>query len=124
PITKPFFNWNHEMMMRHAAEDLGAELARRAGSPPRPRAQPRTSPFVPPNGGKSVTVLGNRITFKAVSEDTGGAYSLFEVQNGPQTGPPAHLFYRLDGAAYVLEGSYLFQIGDQTVTATPGAFVL
>jgi hypothetical protein len=34
---------------------------------------------VPPGEGRSLWVLGELVTYKTTSEQTGGAYSLFEV---------------------------------------------
>jgi mannose-6-phosphate isomerase-like protein (cupin superfamily) len=42
------------------------------------------------------------------SEQTGGAYSLFEVTTQPQGGPPPHVQHREDESFYVLEGEYEF----------------
>ena len=66
---------------------------------------------------------GETITFKAVSTDTDGAYSLIEVIDQPQAGPPLHLHRREDESFYILEGTFAFQIGDSVLTATAGWFM-
>lgn len=48
---------------------------------------------VPLGEGESVWVVGDTYTFKAVSEDTGGTYMLFEASIPPQSGPPPHIHY-------------------------------
>jgi quercetin dioxygenase-like cupin family protein len=79
---------------------------------------------VPSGEGRSIEVLpGETITFKAVSTDTDGAYTLIEVIDQPQAGPPLHLHRREDEAFYILEGTFAFQIGDLTETATAGWFM-
>ena len=79
---------------------------------------------VPAGVGRSIEVLpGETVTFKAVSTDTDGAYTLIEVIDEPQSGPPLHLHRREDEAFYILEGTFAFQIGDRAMTATAGWFM-
>ncbi len=42
--------------------------------------------YVPPEGGNSVWLVGDRITVKLTSEDTGGSYSVAEEISPPQGG--------------------------------------
>ncbi len=42
--------------------------------------------YVPPEGGNSVWLVGDRITVKLSSEDTGGAYCVAEEISPPQGG--------------------------------------
>jgi quercetin dioxygenase-like cupin family protein len=60
-------------------------------------------------------VLGELVTRKVASEQTGGAYSLFEVLSQPQGGPPPHIQHREDEAFYVLEGEYEFLVEGRTL---------
>ncbi len=79
---------------------------------------------VPAGVGRSIEVLpGETVTFKAVSADTDGAYTLIEVIDEPQSGPPLHLHRREDEAFYILEGTFAFVIGDRAMTATAGWFM-
>ncbi|MEG4964051.1 MULTISPECIES: cupin domain-containing protein [unclassified Microcoleus] len=79
---------------------------------------------VPAGVGRSIEVLpGETVTFKAVSTDTDGAYTLIEVIDEPQSGPPLHLHRREDESFYILEGTFAFQIGDHAMTATAGWFM-
>lgn len=64
----------------------------------------------------------NRVMCSAVSEDTLGAYSLFEVTVPPQAGPPKQA-HHWEEAYYLLEGEILIQKGDRTFTLTAGSFV-
>lgn len=74
---------------------------------------------------RSVTVFGGiEIVYRAVSEDTEGVYSLFEITMRPGQGPPPHVHSREDESWYVLDGVFNFQIGEQSFTATPGWFGL
>jgi len=76
-----------------------------------------------PGEGKSFWVLGDLCTFKVVGEDTGGSFSLIEVQVQSENGPPSHIHHREDETFYVLEGEFSFLHGDITITATAGSFV-
>ncbi len=79
--------------------------------------------FSSPDHGTSYSVVGNLCTFKAVSEDTGGAYALFEVFVPPQAGTPAHIHSHEDEAFYILEGEIEFQLNEQIIVATPNTFL-
>jgi mannose-6-phosphate isomerase-like protein (cupin superfamily)/predicted enzyme related to lactoylglutathione lyase len=76
-----------------------------------------------PDGGRSIWLMGTLITFKAVSEETGGEYSLYELTVPPQVGVPPHIHHRETEAYYVLDGEVEFLRGEHTVTARVGEFV-
>lgn len=76
-----------------------------------------------PGGGRSIWLLGMLITFKAVSEETGGEYSLYEVTVPPQLGATPHIHHRETEAYYVLDGEVEFLRGEHTVRARVGEFV-
>jgi quercetin dioxygenase-like cupin family protein len=63
--------------------------------------------------GPTYRVVADLVTFKAVAEDTGGAYSLFEDRTLPGMGTPPHIQRYEDEAFFVLEGTYTFLIGEQ-----------
>lgn len=80
-----------------------------------------------PGEGRTLLVGGgDRVTYKATSAETDGAYFCFEVSTTPGFGPPLHTHaYR--ELFYVLEGSYEFtlQRGDeiQTVVGAAGTSI-
>jgi len=76
-----------------------------------------------PDGGRTIWLLGMLITFKAVSEETGGEYSLYELTVPPQLGAPPHIHHRETEAYYVLDGEVEFLKGEDTVRAGVGQFV-
>ncbi|MBD2463495.1 cupin domain-containing protein [Oscillatoria sp. FACHB-1407] len=78
---------------------------------------------VQPDQGKSYWVLGDLYTFKTVSQDTNGMYSLMEMVVYPQTGSPLHIHSREDESFLVQSGEIQFQIEEQTLTATSGTFI-
>jgi quercetin dioxygenase-like cupin family protein len=123
PLVKPLFDWNHKLMMRSAEADLRTELARRSVYPRRVRSNPGRPRILPPGEGTSVQVLASSITFKAVTEDTAGAFSFLAVLTPRLGAPPAHLFYRLDGVAYVAEGTFLFLVGDRVLEVSAGSLL-
>ena len=75
---------------------------------------------VPPGEGRSLWVLGELVTCKTTSEQTGGAYSLFEVTTQPGDGVLPHVQHREDESFYVLEGEYEF-LDDAGGTTRAGA---
>ena len=46
--------------------------------------------------GRSMWIFGELVAYKVTAEQTGGAYSLFEVASGPGGGPPPHVQHRED----------------------------
>ena len=76
---------------------------------------------VGPGESKALSVRGHLL--KAAKEDTGGAYSLIEV-NVTGGGPPQHIHKAEEEAFYVLEGEVNIKIGDRTIRGTVGSFVL
>ena len=78
---------------------------------------------LPAGEGKVVSVLGDRYTYKAVGEQTGGAYGLVETAvPAGSSGPPPHIHPGGDEAFYVLDGEVTVLIGDRTITAMAGSF--
>jgi mannose-6-phosphate isomerase-like protein (cupin superfamily) len=78
---------------------------------------------VPPGEGRILRVLGQLVTYKITSDQTGGAYSLFEVASQPGIGAPPHVQHRQDEAFYVLEGDYEFLVEGRTITAGAGSLI-
>lgn len=84
----------------------------------------RGSTRIQPGDGRSLRVLGELVTYKITSKQTGGAYSLFEVVSEPGGGPPPHVQHREDEAFYVLEGEYEFLDNDgHTMRVGTGSLV-
>jgi mannose-6-phosphate isomerase-like protein (cupin superfamily) len=82
-----------------------------------------TAVTVEPGQGEAVWFLTNRITVKATSAMTNGAYGLFEAQMPAGFSPPLHVHHGEDEAFWVLDGNFTFRCGDQTVRVGPGGFV-
>ncbi len=79
--------------------------------------------ILPPDQGTPYWVLGDRYTFKAISQDTNGTYSMMEMVVYPQTGSPPHVHSREDESFLVQSGELQFQIGEQVLVAMPGTFI-
>lgn len=78
-----------------------------------------------PGAGQPLQFVGISTVIKVPSEASGGAYSLIESTISPRfQGFQPHLHLRMTEAFYLLEGTLTFQLGEQTVEATPGSFVL
>jgi mannose-6-phosphate isomerase-like protein (cupin superfamily) len=78
---------------------------------------------VPPDQGKSLWVFGGLVTFYALGEDTGGAFTLLEEATSPETGALPHVHHEEDQAFYILQGEHEFVCDDQAFTTTQGSFV-
>lgn len=76
-----------------------------------------------PGEGRSFSVVGDIYTFKAVSEDTDGAYALFEFFIPPQHGSAPHIHHREDETFYILEGELTFHVGARKIVVPAGGFV-
>ena len=75
--------------------------------------------FVPPHSGKMLEFRG--VTHKLTSQQTGGAYYLFESLFGPGDGNRLHVHRREDEVGYVLEGALEIRLADQTVVVEAGS---
>jgi quercetin dioxygenase-like cupin family protein len=78
---------------------------------------------VPPGEGTSFWLVTDLHIFKAVGEDTNGAFSLSELTAHPEFAPPPHIHHREDESFYILEGEFEFLYNGRTFTAGPGSFV-
>lgn len=75
--------------------------------------------------GNCLSVTGNAIEFKAVSADTAGRLAVLEfTAPAGSAGPRSHIHARTDEAFYVLDGTLTIRVGDKTIRADAGAFVL
>jgi|SRR5215212_8996172 len=66
--------------------------------------------------------LGGLATVKATGKETGGHYTLVEVVD-PEGEGPLHVHHREDEGFFIIEGELTFQIGEETIKASPGSFV-
>ena len=73
--------------------------------------------------GKRYNVFADVITIKLTSEDTNGAYALFEDVTPPGAGVPTHIHHREDEVFNILEGEYEVRCDDRVFKATAGSTV-
>lgn len=76
-----------------------------------------------PDGGRSVWLMGMLATFKAISAETGGAYSVYVATIPLRTGAPLHIHHQETEAFYVLEGELEFVAGERAIRAGSGDFL-
>jgi quercetin dioxygenase-like cupin family protein len=74
------------------------------------------------NEGQLLEALGALISIKASSEQSGGAFNLFEVMCPPGYATSLHIHYDEDVAIYVLEGALSFFWGTEQQAAVPGSY--
>jgi len=72
--------------------------------------------------GQRLQSLGALVSVKATSEQTGGAFNLFEVSCPPDYVTPLHIHYTEDVAVYVLEGALTFFWGSERREAVAGSY--
>jgi quercetin dioxygenase-like cupin family protein len=78
-----------------------------------------------PGEGKAVQAMGNQLSYKAVGEDTDSRYALVEFAVAPGFGgTPPHIHHSSEEAIYVLQGEMQVRVGDRTIPASAGSFVL
>jgi len=74
--------------------------------------------------GEGRTIPGtDAMTLKATAEQTSGSIGFLEATSSPGYGPPRHIHRSHDELFYVLEGEFLFLVGERQVNAPPGSFV-
>jgi mannose-6-phosphate isomerase-like protein (cupin superfamily) len=74
--------------------------------------------------GEGRTIPGtDAITLIATSEQTGGSVGVFEDTSSPGDGPPRHVHYGSDELFYILEGEFLFLIGERQESVSAGTYV-
>jgi mannose-6-phosphate isomerase-like protein (cupin superfamily) len=73
--------------------------------------------------GGAIWYVNNRATIKATAADTGGAFSLVDMQVAIGHGPPLHIHHTEDEAFWVLEGHLTVRCGEEVFSAGPGSFV-
>jgi mannose-6-phosphate isomerase-like protein (cupin superfamily) len=73
--------------------------------------------------GRALWHLDTLLVFKALGEETGGQFWAMEGLADRRMAVPLHAHSRDDEFWYVLEGEFVFTMGDETRTLGPGAFV-
>ena len=74
--------------------------------------------------GEAIALLGGLYSYRAEAEETGGAYSLFQVDARRGFAAPRHLHHELSEGFYVVDGNVTLFIGDQEIAAGRGTFAL
>lgn len=64
------------------------------------------------------------LLFKVSTQETGGNLFVIEHNNMTHGGPPLHLHLEQEEWFYVMEGEFLFQVGEKQVTLKPGDSIL
>jgi quercetin dioxygenase-like cupin family protein len=72
--------------------------------------------------GQRLQSMGALISLKASSQQTGGAFNLFDVTCPPGFATPLHIHYSEDVAIYVLEGALTFFWGAKKKEAVAGSY--
>jgi len=86
--------------------------------------QDRSIVLGPGEGTVAAGSAGTPTVVKLHGEDVRGAYSLMELEVAPGPGAGPHVHHQADEAFYVVDGEMLVQLGDRTVHAPKGSFIL
>ncbi|HET8851837.1 MAG TPA: cupin domain-containing protein [Ktedonobacteraceae bacterium] len=78
---------------------------------------------VRPDQGSTYRARAGLYTFKLLAKDTNGAFTLSEAFNPPTTGVPPHIQHLEDETFIVLQGKYLFRVGDKVLQCGPGEVI-
>jgi quercetin dioxygenase-like cupin family protein len=66
-------------------------------------------------------ITSNTLDIKISGSDTDGGLAVFEqIGQTPKGGPPLHLHTKQDEWFYILEGEYLFQVGEEKLQMMTG----
>jgi quercetin dioxygenase-like cupin family protein len=87
-----------------------------------PESAPRPL-ILRPGEGRSIDMGNFRMSVKASSDETGGAFTLLEADEPPGFGPPMHIHHDAAEAFYVVEGEYHIFVEDQEFACPTGSFI-
>jgi quercetin dioxygenase-like cupin family protein len=76
-----------------------------------------------PDEGEGWWWFGVLATIKATAEQTGGRYTLVEIQAPDGYRSVLHVHHQEDEGFWILEGELTFYVGEQTIKAHPGSFL-
>ena len=84
-----------------------------------------TKPFIVKSGKARFEDYNPGGVLKVSAKDTNGEFCLFEMKNeaGPMSGPPLHIHKYQDEVFQIIEGEFLFQVGNEKIKAGAGDFV-
>jgi len=83
----------------------------------------QTKPYLlAPDEGKKIHTYGTLVVIKATSEQSNGAFNLFDVTCPPGHTTSLHIHYAEDVAVYVLEGALTIFWGSDKKEAVAGSF--
>jgi quercetin dioxygenase-like cupin family protein len=84
---------------------------------------PLTFPGKSRRGDPTLLRAQDSMACKVSGADTGGRSAIFEGVVSPGAGPILHLHHNQNEWWYVLDGTFLFQVGNEKFRAQPGASV-
>ncbi len=100
------------------------EAAARHGLQIRPDVQfPDAATASLPGPDRAFSIMGQKVTFKLISADTGGKFTLFDITSAPGSAVPMHSHRSMEEFFYVIDGTYEFQVGSEHITAAKGTTI-
>ncbi|RAK70544.1 cupin [Hymenobacter edaphi] len=120
----PVMNRRHFVVTGLLAAPAALDL-RAAGLAAPPEAAPPAF-VVPPaqsRAAEQILINGNPNDVKISGQDTAGALAVFEYTGRGKGGPSLHRHLQQDETFYVVEGRYLFVVGEERHELGPGATI-
>lgn len=74
--------------------------------------------------GKTLSLRGTEIAYKAEGERPGGGPTFLELTAVPGFSTGDHIHSKIEEIFYVVEGQFQIRVGDRSITAHSGDFVL
>ncbi len=85
--------------------------------------QGRKGIVIPSNEGRKMMVIGQEITLKLASSETGGDYYVFEALSPPGAAVPPHVHQHEDEILQIIQGEYEIFLDGKTHKARRGAVI-
>jgi mannose-6-phosphate isomerase-like protein (cupin superfamily) len=76
-----------------------------------------------PDQGEAIWMFDSLDTIKADADQTEGGFTVVEFVDFEGSSVPTHINDRWDRGFFIVEGEYMFAIGDESVLASPGTWI-
>lgn len=87
-------------------------------------AVPAEKIVIEPSGGRIVSFMGTKATFKVQAGQTSGAFSIIEAIYPPGNFTPPHRHEMTDEVGYILEGELGVMVAEEDFQVPPGSFFI
>lgn len=103
---------------------VAAEVLTTEGDAMTKQTQPMDPAAVRSDEGEARWWSDGLAVVKATAADTGGQMTILEITEPANNEAPLHVHHKEDEGFWILEGSATFEVGDQTIEARAGDYLL